>query len=335
MKATSYLKLIGLEEKNFPIFFYDNWLQMLKKDNAKPIIFYDEIQEILVPVIIYKIKFIKKAEYIFAPLKYDASRLLPSDEYEFLNDFHKHLKTNKICDIIVPPSSVVNFKSIPLSVYYYKMDIINIDVNNEDIFKKMSSNYRNEIRKAMQSGVETSFNLSNINDFYSLYSSTYYRQKIQCSSLDKFISFAELLPSQLLIGVSKYNNKIETAVLISFDKIMGYYDSAGSVFKPVFPGSNKLLIYDAIFELKKHGVKKLIMGSYKDAKFIDNKNNGIQQFKLRFGADIDQGFHFVKIINPFKMFFFNKLLKLKSIIFRKNFSFFYAKENEIFKSPKT
>jgi hypothetical protein len=69
-------------------------------------------------------------------------------------------------------------------------------------------------------------------------------------------------------------------------------------------------------KLKESNCQKLILGGFRDLVEDNSKIKGIQTFKLRLGAEIRDGYHFIKILNPWKYGIFNFLLKLKSIITR-------------------
>jgi lipid II:glycine glycyltransferase (peptidoglycan interpeptide bridge formation enzyme) len=334
IKSINFLTEIGLDENSFPIFFSKKWLGLKKNTNAVVLFFYDESGQIIVPIIIYKLRIINKAEYLYCPLTFSGNDISENIEFDFLNKLHIYFKKNKICDIILPPSTYVTFKSIPKNVYYYEMGIIHLNLTKSDdkIFNDFSANYRNEIKKCINVGLEKSFDLNNLNQYYEMYRSTYERQQMTYSEISKFNDIKNNFPNQTLIGISKYNGENQTGVLVYFDRKFAYYDSAGSSNNNKIPGANKALLFDIMLLLKKKGIEKFILGGYENSESVDKKSYGIQKFKLRFGSEIENGFHFIKIINPLKYRLFSFALFIKSILLRKKLSLFYSKKIELRKS---
>ncbi len=319
------LNEVNANQLLFPLFFHDDWLKTEGEihENAEILIFFDKILQVFVPLIIYKLRILKKADYLFVPLNFNGEELSEKTELLFLNKFHDYIKRENICDVIFPPSHYCNFKCIPNKVKYFKLGIIWIDLKSpvEEIFNKMSSNYRNEIRKAQKVNLHTLFGNEYLMQFYKLYEETQIRNRLIYDPLCYLEKITKYLPNNVLIGLSIYNKVIENSILNVFDRYNTYYLYSGSQKKNDLPGSNKLLLWETIKYFKSIGIRKYILGGYRNPQKTDLKHNGIQDFKLRFGAEIEQGYHFVKIINPFKYYCFLIALKCKSVIFMKEYSF--------------
>jgi hypothetical protein len=331
LKYTESLDKLKLNENCLPIFFSKGWHNLIKKTNTNSIFVYDINNQIVIPIIIFRQKFIKKAEYVYTPIKFDGSVPNKNDEIIFLNKLHKFLRCENICDIILPPNGMVNFKVLPKYVSYYHIGQIYIDLtkSKEELFKGLYPNYRNEIRKAGREGLEISIDSKNIDIFYNLYKSTYLRQNADFSSIEKFFHQIQEFPNNMIIGISRFKGEEETGVSVYFDKKIAYYDASGSVEKTILPGSNKCLLFDVFLKLKDLGIEKIILGSYKDSNFISKKELGIQIFKLRFGAEVQEGYHFIYIVNPFKFKLYMIALRLKSLLVGKKLSIIYAMKSEI------
>ena len=214
------------------------------------------------------------------------------------------------------------------------MGVIGIDlsVTADDIFNKMNTTYRKQIRKAEKLGVTTHSGSETFTDFYNLYADTHSRQGLQHLTASDIKKLMEKMPLNILVGISKKDNTPEHSNLSVYDNTQAYSFWGGSAASPVVPGSNKILMWESIKTLKDLGVKKYILGGYRNPDINDDKHNGIQEFKLRFGAEVEKGYHFIKIINPVKYYLFSFALKIKSMLTGKKFYFINTSGLEIKKS---
>lgn len=312
----SSLKEIKLDEMNFPIFFRENWKELQFREDPRSEIhfFVDKKNQAIVPFKVTRLKIIKKGEYLYIPLRFDGNEFPEIQEKQIIDNFHKSI--SKLCDVILPPQHIVNFKSIPSKVQYFKLGILYIDLtpDEEAIFSKMSSSYRSKIRQAERGGVLTNVDEKSLSEFYDLYSEVHARQNMEFESKKFFDDQLSFLPDNILISVSKLQDQIESSIYSLYDDFSCYYLYGGTAEKNNFSGSNKLLFWNLIKDLKTKGRKKLILGGFRENVKADSKLNGIQNFKIKFGASIQEGYHFIKIINPFKYWLFNFALKLKSRI---------------------
>ena len=336
MKLARSLNDLSTTAQLFPVFFHDCWLDYLRETNANSQAFlcYDETQKIVVPFIVHPLHFLKKAAYIYVPLLLDGQRPGLDAEKDFIEQFHVFLSRENLCDVIFPPQHWCNFKCIPSRVTYFEIGIIGIDLRGsaEDIFNEMNTTYRKQIRKAEKLGVTTHFGYETFSDFYQLHAVTHSRQGLSHLTEPDIQKLIEKMPGNILIGFSKTPAGAEHSNLSVYDTIQAYSFWGGSAANPVVPGSNKILMWESIKALKSFGVKKYILGGYRNPDINDAKHNGIQEFKLRFGAGVDKGYHFIKIIKPLKYYLFSFALKVKSLLTGKKFYFINTSGLEIKRS---
>jgi len=334
MSLINSLSEVNLKPENFPFLFWDNWLNYEATDNCSCYLYYNEKYNAVVPFKVHRLKFLKKAEYIYKPLDFTGKDIEADTEKDFVDCFHKFIKEKKICDVVFPPSHCCVFKSIPSRAIYFEIGIIGIDMigTAEEIFGKMNTTYRKQIRKAEKLGVSTHFGPETFPDFYKLYADTHSRQGLPHLTASEIKKLMEKMPGNILIGFSKTPAGAEHSNLSVYDKAQAYSFWGGSAASPVVPGSNKFLMWGSIKALKDLGVKKYILGGYRNPDINDEKHNGIQDFKLRFGADVEKGYHFIKIINPIKYYFFSFALKIKSILKGKKYYFINTSGLEIKKN---
>jgi hypothetical protein len=321
MKIYKSLYDLGLIESNFPIFFQEKWLRIESKNNTEVKFYFSELYNSIILFKIEKLKIIRKGTYIWVPLNLSGEVLSKENELKVCIEFHDFIKKNKLVDVIFPPRHLVNFRVIPPNSLVFELDIIRlkIDETPELNLKKMSSNYRNEIKKAIDN-VTIKFGSEYIEEFYTLYSDTHKRQNLNFESIVFFNDLIGGLGNHVLIGKSVNENNIEGAILVLYDKQFGYYFYAGSAAKCNHPGSNKLLMFELTNILSLNKVPYLIMGGYRKELSNNSKYNGIQNYKLRFGCDVITGYHFVKVINHYRYNLFLMMTKIKGLITRTDLS---------------
>jgi lipid II:glycine glycyltransferase (peptidoglycan interpeptide bridge formation enzyme) len=309
---------INLNQEKFPIFFNDLWLDLQNEleSRSKSYLYIDKRTKAIISFNLTKLKFLKKGNYNYIPLDFNGKEFDSQKEKEIIENFHKFLKGK--CDVILPPQHIINFKSIPSKVIYYKLGILFIDLTKEmsEISMRMNSSYRSKIRQAQKKMVEVSFDKNNLSEFYKVYSEVYNLQNKSSEKILFFEKHINRLQEKIIVGLSKFCDNTESTIYCIVDSQNCYYEYGGTVDKPHFSGSNKLLFLSLMEKLKESNCQKLILGGFRDLVEDNSKIKGIQTFKLRLGAEIRDGYHFIKILNPWKYGIFNYLLKLKSIITR-------------------
>jgi lipid II:glycine glycyltransferase (peptidoglycan interpeptide bridge formation enzyme) len=328
------LKEIDLDELKFPIFFHSNWLIMHQKleQNSKVLLYIDNENAIVIPIKISKIKFLKKASYLYVPMSFNGCELDAPLEKIVVDKFHCFIA--KFCDIVFPPQHNVNFKSIPTAVKYFKIGVIFIDLreNIEQIQKRINKGYLRQIKQASINSVKIDFSKENLITFYDLYKVLMEKQHKSPEAYNFFKTQIESLKNQTICGKSSVEAQIESTIFCLKDKNNCYYEYGATINNPIFSGSNKLLFFKLIEELKNKGIQKFILGGFRNNIVNNSKLEGIQTFKLRIGGQVQEGYHFIKVIRPFKYFIFTILLKLKSKIQGRNLDLINLEGLEIFKS---
>lgn len=313
----SSLREINLDQSNFPIYFNDLWLGLQNEleTRSKNYIYVDLTNNAVISFKTTKLKFLKKGNYNYIPLDFNGKEFDTNKEKEILDVFHGLMKGN--CDVILPPQHVINFKSIPSKVQYFKLGILFIDLTKDfsDIHASMNSSYRSKIRQAQKNLVEVSFDPKNLTEFHKVYTEVYDMQGKLSEDELFFKKQLHQLKEKIKIGISNFSGNTESTIFCILDNLNCYYEYGGTIAKPNFSGSNKLLFLKLIENLKEtSNCQNLILGGFRDSVKKKSKIDGIQTFKLRLGADIRDGYHFIKVLSPIKYKSFNLMLKLKSLI---------------------
>jgi hypothetical protein len=245
------------------------------------------------------------------------------EEQLFLEKVVNYIKDNKICDYVYKPNPNAVFRIYPRNGDSFKWAsyVMTPESNIENMITKITlSSERTKIRKAIKDGVKIELT-DDYELVYNLCNETLTRQNIQLSINKKefFNQFKLLYPNNLLMFKATYNDKVEAVTVIFKDKNNAYSKYIGRVKHP-HTGIVRLLNLFAIKYLKDtFNIKNFdFIGAIPDI-IKYSKECRIQKFKKEFGATLKQGYQFRVIINPFKYFFFNNLLKIKLKLKRINY----------------
>ena len=322
------------QEKVFPIFFWDKWKTVEEKLHHKQRLLCADEENNVVAFTIYAMKFFKKADYLYAPLDKNGNRLSVEKEKKFLEEFHNYLKENKIADAIFPPTHLVVFCAVPSGVMYYKIGILvtNLKQSEDSLMSKINPKVRTELRKAEKLDVKILHGKDYIKSFYDCFQGTVKQKGISNFSLKYFNDISQILGENAVFSIAMLNNNIEASLFSLKDDKYFYPSYSGTSYMPQYKGSNKYLIWHIYTHLMKTGVEKFYYGGYRYD--IDEKDplNNIQKFKMRLGCDIEDGYHFIKVINPLKYNFVSLAMKCKSLLTGKNYSFVNLKGLDVKKS---
>jgi lipid II:glycine glycyltransferase (peptidoglycan interpeptide bridge formation enzyme) len=317
------LKEINLDQTNFPIFYHDTYINRQLKiyPQNKIFFFFSSQNQAIILFKINKLKFLKTGQFLYTPLGLDGNDLIANKEKDLLEEFHNYVTKNKLADVILPPIHFSAFKSIPSNCYFYKIGIIKYKFNDkhkELFIKKMTPNYRNEIRKLESNELIIVKRITtDIMQSFSLFQETLLSQGLFFESKNDFNTIKEYLKDNYYLIACFSNNQILGSILFYFDKNSAYYFYSGNKKDSKFPGVNKLLILKALEYFNEQGISDVVLGGYRGEINVSRKIVNIQNFKLRFGSEIEFGYHYIKIIHPLNYKIFNFLLSIKSFLTQK------------------
>ena len=321
-------------EKFFPIFFWDKWKTVEEQLHHKQRLLCVDEEENVIAFTLYKMRFFKKADYLYAPLDKNGNRLTVEEEKIFLDEFHNYLKKNKIADVIFPPEHFVLFDAVPSGVMYYKIGILVTDLkqSEDSLMSKINPKVRTELRKAEKLDVKILHGKDYIKSFYDCFQGTVKQKGISNFSLQYFNEISQILGEEAVFSIAMLNESVEASLFSLKDDKYFYPLYAGTSYMPQYKGSNKYLIWSIYTHLIEIGIEKFYYGGYRYDIAEKDPLNNIQKFKMRLGCDIEDGYHFIKVINPLKYNLVNFAMKCKSLLTGKNYSFVNLKGLDVKKS---
>lgn len=220
-------------------------------------------------------------------------------------------------DYIAQPMAHVFFDCIPKGAIGIKWSspVVSLEDEPDDILSAMHQKHRNVIRKAGKSNVCVDFN-TDVEVIHKLISSTMKKQGRSAVSLSILRSLKDHCGKNVFFVSCKIDNMLQGVAVIPYDKNKGYYLYGGSSLKTM-PGALNYMHYKIMLKLKSLNISSYDLMGYRLAGTNDNKIIGIQRFKTRFGATLEDGYTWKYILNPKKYKVQVFLFKLKGFLQRK------------------
>ncbi|MHB8262055.1 MAG: lipid II:glycine glycyltransferase FemX [Bacteroidia bacterium] len=312
------MKIIGIDEiensQIYPYFYLKEYIYFIKNEESKDVLFFTDELENTITCKTWKNKFLKLIQPTYPPLSKRGERLSEQQEQDFLNKWVEFLSENKLTHRISQPENFAIFKTIPNhSVYapfgtYY----LNLEKKTEDeLFKNLHTKHRNVIKNAEKNKVELKYGKECINDFYSLYKQTMKRANMYCQDISYFNNFYNSLAENSICGVAYYNSIPQGGLFMPYTKFGAFYLYGSSAEKVEINGAITYLHWNTIKLLKQKGVKRYDFVGARLSDVSGTKLKGIQQFKERFGAELENGFLWKKDLDKLTCNLFDSLVILK------------------------
>lgn len=306
---------VHLKEEQYPIFFTHAYHQFEHACGYQTGFFCDQ-NNCYMPFRIYKKWIFKFIQIMYPPLK-NGERLSEQDEKQFLNNMADLLKTQNKFHRIIQPFVWDVFYSYPNDSTHCPFGQLYSDIaekTEEEIFENFSGKYRNAIRKVLSQKdlVNLKYDDQELNPFYTVYREVHQKQGVYFDQFTHFQKMQEYLGRKhFLCGNLYFDNQLEGGAVISYTAKEANYLYGGAKNPTLQNGSIKLLQFEIIKKLKKANVKKYIWGGCRLSDVAGTKQQGMQEFKLRFGAQIKKGYLWKMDINSFYCKLYDQLMALQ------------------------
>jgi hypothetical protein len=270
---------------------------------------------VCIPFRIYKKWIFKFFQPLYPPTK-DGIHLTEEKEKQFLEELCAALKKEGKVHRIMQSFIMDVFQSAPSSSVACKFGQLYLDIangNEEDIFSQFQARYRSQIRSAAKDSLavikhgDTELNLC-----FQLYQELHQRQHMFHENINYFKLLQESLnKNELFFYTGYYNNIPQCSALVILKNKEAYYLFGGSIPKTNHPGIIKLMHWEIIKKVKSLGVEKYIWGGCRLSDVEGTKQQGMQEFKLRFGSQIKKGMLWKMDINLTYCRLYDFLVKLQ------------------------
>ena len=298
----------------YPFFYLKEYILFVKESEHKDVVFFSDKYENTIACKIWKNKFLNYIQPIYPPLDKEANRLTKEAERFFLENFIKLVRSLKKYDRISVGDNFSISHAVPRDSVYSKFGTYYINLQSqteETLFGNIHTKHRNVIKNAEKNNVVIKYGEECIEEFYLLYRQTMQRSNMYCQSISYFKDFYTYLPKNTICGVAYSNNIPQGALFMPYTLLGAFYLYGASAEKIAVNGAINYLHWNTIKLLKQLGIKRYDFVGTRLSDVSGTKLEGIQQFKKRFGAELEEGFLWKADLNKNKCEFYDALLKLK------------------------
>ena len=302
--------------KKYPVYFQPGYLKY--QESALIRCLYAQDQEgNIIPLRWYKKSVFRTIQLLYTPWNETSGQLSPEAEIKFIIELVRFLKIYKHADALLAPLHVCLFKQAYHSISSQKLGITYVDISlpEDVIFGGFSKTYRTQIRQCEKEGFTINHSDNHLKEFFENYKYHHNRQGKAYESIENMQKMLDLLPVNCrLVSVINAEGVWEGGVLLLYDRFKGYYFiGAKAENRSTHNGSQKFLHWNIMKFLKEHQVETYNLGGYRFNLDANDKFQSIQDFKTKFGAKIEEGYHF-NITLSTKYIIFQSLIKLKNAI---------------------
>ena len=222
------------------------------------------------------------------------------EEKSFLNSAVEYFRSNG-ADMIIPATTNTIFRTYPEGavVAPYGTYILDLDQPEETLFSKLNSSHRRKVRLAMKEGVQIRSGMEYLNTAHELVRNTFKRSRLGFMGYDAFKRFVLGLGENVKIFVAEYQGTIQGCIVIPFSEHSAYYVYGGSIPAP-HTGATNLLHWEAIRHFRGFGVKSYDFVGIRINPEKESKQEGLMQYKQRFGGRLVQGYMWKYPMHPLK-----------------------------------
>jgi len=222
------------------------------------------------------------------------------EEKAFLNDATEYLRSTRV-DLIMPGANAAVFRTYPdgADAAPYGTLIKNLNQPEDALMKEIHSTFRYNIRRAMREGVQIKEGLEYLDTSYGLVADTLKRSGQPFRRYDDFKKAVLALGEQVRILVAEREGVCQGCMIAPFSEHTAYTWYCGSRPEPVI-GATHLLHKEAMCRFRQMGVKRFDFQGVRIDPEKGSKQEGILNFKSRFGGTLVQGYVWKYAFRPMK-----------------------------------
>lgn len=266
-----------------------------------------------VPLVLAKKSFLRVATFLDAPRDRAGNALGKELELAAVEAAVKCIVDAGLADRITQPMNWCRFQSAPAFSKRVEFGSYVLDLRPtvDQIWKGLHQKHRNSIRAAEKAGVRIGQGKECVSDFHRLYRETLERSGMAPEGL----AFFEGLASDPLVSTHcavAYDHDAPLAgVFILYSKLGAYYLYGATSNDMTISGANSYLHYRTIVYLKDLGVASYDFVGARLSDVSGTKLGRIQQFKARFGGELQTGVIWKMDINKVRCAVYDRLLRIR------------------------
>jgi hypothetical protein len=212
------------------------------------------------------------------------------EERSFLNGVVEYFRSAG-ADLILPSGNSAVFRTYPdgASVASYGTVVKDLDRPEDVLWREIRKTYRQNIRKAQESGVQITCGMNYLNESYALVADTMKRSGGSFLSYEAFERRVLDLGDNVKIFVALFSGQVQGCMVAPFSQHCAYNCYAGSQRNPAL-GAMHLLHWEAMRAFRSMGVKQFDFQGMRMNPEKGSKQEGIATYKRGFGGRVVQGY---------------------------------------------
>ena len=189
--------------------------------------------------------------------------------------------------------------------------VIDLDLDEEILWKNVHSKHRNVIRKAQKEGVTIEVGGENLlSDYVELEQETSKRTGRNASGYNYYLKQIKSLQKNIKVYIAYYNGIPQAGGIFYVNRACCYY-MYGATKRDAVTGAANFLLWSAIKKAKEIGVKEFSFVGCRINEDPNSKYHGIQRFKERFGGELVVGYMFRYESKPYMYKLFCKAMQIR------------------------
>ena len=228
------------------------------------------------------------------------TELEPAEEKSFLNNAIECFRSRG-ADMIIPAANTALFRAYPegaLAAPYGTL-VKNLDRPEELLWNEVHADFRQNIRKAQKKNVEIKYGIEYLDVSYRLIADTLKRSNMKFRDYHEFRRIILSLAPNVRIFVAECAGEVQACMVAPFSEHSAYDWYSGTSAKPP-RGAMHLLIWEAIRQFHDIGIKGFNFTGVRINPEKGSKQEGILNFKMRFGGKLVEGFAWKYSFRPLK-----------------------------------
>ena len=229
-----------------------------------------------------------------------AGALDEAQERDFLNRVVKYFRSTG-ADFILPGSNNTIFKASPdgAQAAPYGTFIKDLTKPEDAMLAEIHSDHRRNIRQAEKAGVQVKHGPEYARVAYDMVAETLARSSMKLRGYEDYTKILTALGENVKIFVAEREGTVVAAMVSPFSKYGAYDWYSGTIAEPV-RGARPLLLWQAMRTFREMGVRQFDFTGVRINPEKGSKQEGLSNFKMRFGGQLVQGYMWKYSFQPLK-----------------------------------
>lgn len=227
------------------------------------------------------------------------------EEKSFLNSAMVYFRTIG-AGMVIPATTNTIFNAYPDGAVAapYGTYIIDLGQPEEKLLSALNSSHRRKLRQAVKQGVQIREGMEYLKTSYELVRDTFKRSNMGFMGYEDYRRYVSGLNGNVKIFVADYQGVVQGCVVAPFSSHTAYYVYGGSIPEPQ-TGATNLIHWEAIRTFRNRGVKRYDFVGVRIDPPEGSKQEGLMQYKQRFGGQLLQGYMWKYPIRPLQYAVYN------------------------------